>query len=343
MCKKGWSPVGTFTWEFSFLDMSKLKDLLKLKSSLEDANLSVPSDLLAQIAEEEEKEAKKNNGCVYILKNKYMPEIVKIGYTDRSLVDRCNELYTTGVPVVFEIFAYAITPNYKEFEQAIHQALASKRVNPQREFFLISPQNAFNTFLNHSAKYNVTPILYSNDGISILEDYERLTRSKKRSSTSSTQVTNASSSEVKNTTESISTKDKPTTKNQHDDSIFSWDGKTFYAKSRFVFEIVARVLKENPSYTYQDLLNIMPLRSASNRTLILLEELQEKSKDAQKRYVKDSLSTCDGKTFRVSTQWGLPDIERSIYPLLKKLGYVYTKISYDELTDKQVLFKDKNL
>lgn len=340
MCKKGWSPVGTFTWEFSFLDMSKLKDLLKLKSSLEDANLSVPSDLLAQIAEEEEKEAKKNNGCVYILKNKYMPEIVKIGYTDRSLVDRCNELYTTGVPVVFEIFAYAITPNYKEFEHAIHQALASKRVNPQREFFLISPQNAFNTFLNHSAKYNVTPILYSNDGISILEDYERLTKSKKKSSASSNSTTTSSMPSDTSKQEKKG-QNSSTSKIQHDNSVFSFDGKTFYAKRRFVFEIVARLLRENPSYTYQILLDIMPLRSSSNRTLILVEELLEKSKDAQTRYVKETLTTCDNKTFRVSTQWGLPDIERSIYPLLEKLGYTYTKISYDELADNQVLFKEK--
>lgn len=338
--QKGLVPCRYIHLGVSFLDMSKLKELLKLKSSLEDANLSVPSDLLAQIAEEEEKEAKKNNGCVYILKNKYMPEIVKIGYTDRSLVDRCNELYTTGVPVVFEIFAYAITPNYKEFEQAIHQALASNRVNPQREFFLISPQNAFNTFLNHSAKYNVTPILYSNDGISILEDYERLTRSKKRTSASSASTattSNSSDPSKKETTEQKSS----TTKIQHDNSIFSFDGKTFYAKRRFVFEIVARILRENPSYTYQNLLDVMPIRSASNRTLILVEELRLKSEDAQTRYVKEPLTTIDNKTFQVSTQWGLPDLERSIYPLLKQLGYSYTKISYDELTKTQVLFKEK--
>ena len=39
--------------------MSKLKDLLKLKTSLEEAGLTVPADLSAQISEEEEKEAKK--------------------------------------------------------------------------------------------------------------------------------------------------------------------------------------------------------------------------------------------------------------------------------------------
>ena len=133
MCKKGWSPVGTFTWEFSFLDMSKLKDLLKLKSSLEDANLSVPSDLLAQIAEEEEKEAKKNNGCVYILKNKYMPDIYKIGSTTTSVTERIknavNEptyLYA-GVDVVETYRCFNM--GARELEDRVHTFFDKVRLN----------------------------------------------------------------------------------------------------------------------------------------------------------------------------------------------------------------------
>lgn len=315
--------------------MSKLKELLKIKSSLEDANLSVPSDLLTHIAEEEEKEAKKNNGCVYILKNKYMPEIVKIGYTDRSLIDRCNELYTTGVPVVFEIFAYAITPNYKEFEQAIHQELASKRVNPQREFFLISPQNAFNTFLNHSAKYNVTPILYSNDGISILEDYERLTKGKKRYTRASEDLETRSNSNPEKNSPLISSDKKG-----FDKTIYSWDNITFYRKGRFVFEIVARMLREYPAYSYQKLLEILPTRSANNTTLILLEDWENSNDDAKRRYNKTTLTSGDGKAFRVSNQWGLPNVKEKIYPLLDKLGYKYVAISSDNLSSNQHIYKD---
>lgn len=290
--------------------MSKLKDLLKLKTSLEEASLTVPADLLSQISEEEEKEAKKNNGCVYILRNKYMPDIVN--------------------------FAYAITPNFKEFELAIHSALASCRVNYQREFFKISPQNAFNTFLNHSAKYNVTPILYSNDGISILEDYERLTKGRKKHA-SPQQSLHANFSGTSN--ETGSNGQMPKQKRLYDKTIYSWDGITFYTKSRFVFEIAARILRENPDYTYQHLLDIMPLHSATNKTLILASDLRDKSDDSKKRYVKETLTTCDGKTFLVSTQWGIPEIESKIYPLLDKLGYSYSKISSDELSREQNLFK----
>lgn len=318
--------------------MSKLKDLLKLKTSLEEASLTVPADLLSQISEEEEKEAKKNNGCVYILRNKYMPDIVKIGYTDRSLIDRCNELYTTGVPCEFEIFAYAITPKFKEFELAIHSALASCRVNCQREFFKISPQNAFNTFLNHSAQYNVTPILYSNDGISILEDYERLTKGRKKHA-SPQQSLHANFSGTSN--ETGSNGQMPKQKRLYDKTIYSWDGITFYTKSRFVFEIAARILRENPDYTYQHLLDIMPLHSATNKTLILASDLRDKSDDSKKRYVKETLTTCDGKTFQVSTQWGIPEFESKIYPLLDKLGYSYSKISSEEQSCEQTLFKEK--
>lgn len=41
-------------------------------------------------------------GYVYVLKNDYMPGLVKIGMTVRDdYRDRLNDLYTTGVPVPF--------------------------------------------------------------------------------------------------------------------------------------------------------------------------------------------------------------------------------------------------
>ena len=37
-------------------------------------------------------------GCVYILKNPAMPDLIKIGHTKRTARERANELYTTSVP-----------------------------------------------------------------------------------------------------------------------------------------------------------------------------------------------------------------------------------------------------
>lgn len=86
-----------------------------------------------------------NTGIVYVLINPVMPGLVKIGMTERSEIDaRLKELYTTGVPVPFEC-AYACKVNQKEcakIEKALHKAFAPNRVNANREFFRISPDQA---------------------------------------------------------------------------------------------------------------------------------------------------------------------------------------------------------
>lgn len=49
--------------------------------------------------------SKENHGLVYVLSNRVMPGLVKIGMTTRSEIDaRLRELYTTGVPVPFDIY-----------------------------------------------------------------------------------------------------------------------------------------------------------------------------------------------------------------------------------------------
>ena len=81
------------------------------------------------------------------------------------------------------------------------------------------------------------------------------------------------------------------------------------------------------------------MKSATNRTLILVSELEKKTKDAQARYVKNILTSYDDKSFRVSTQWGITQIEENIYPLLSKLGYSYTKKMPYDSTDGEIISK----
>ena len=87
----------------------------------------------------------KKNGIVYLLTNPYMPGLVKIGMTTRDYIDaRMKELYTTGVPVPFECY-FACVVNQKDcvdIEKALHKAFAPQRVNDNREFFKIHPEQA---------------------------------------------------------------------------------------------------------------------------------------------------------------------------------------------------------
>ncbi len=80
---------------------------------------------------------------VYVLTNPVMPGLVKIGRTmQEDAAIRIAQLYTTGVPVPFEIAFAAKVENPEEVEKALHIAFTPNRVNPKREFFRIDPEQA---------------------------------------------------------------------------------------------------------------------------------------------------------------------------------------------------------
>lgn len=77
-------------------------------------------------------------GYVYILKNSFMPGLVKIGYTDRDPIKRSRELSSfTGVPGRFEIVFSWNVSNAAEIEKQIHSELANSRRSG--EFFELEP------------------------------------------------------------------------------------------------------------------------------------------------------------------------------------------------------------
>jgi hypothetical protein len=68
---------------------------------------------------------------------------VKIGRTSQEEVGtRLAQLYTTGVPVPFELKYACRVPNSDEVESALHIAFGPQRINPRREFFRIEPEQA---------------------------------------------------------------------------------------------------------------------------------------------------------------------------------------------------------
>lgn len=84
-------------------------------------------------------------GFAYILTNKFMPGLVKIGFTTWLTEDRIKALYTTGVPAPFEIQFRLMISNPKAVENKTHKLLDAFRVNPKREFFMIDTAIAIET------------------------------------------------------------------------------------------------------------------------------------------------------------------------------------------------------
>jgi len=80
---------------------------------------------------------------IYVLTNPAMPGLVKIGYTSQNdAKTRIDQLYTTGVPVPFEIAYACKVARAGDLEKAFHAAFAPQRINPKREFFRIDPEQA---------------------------------------------------------------------------------------------------------------------------------------------------------------------------------------------------------
>lgn len=75
-------------------------------------------------------------GFVYILTNEYMPDVYKVGCTERSPHARAEELSKpTGVPAPFNVLCYIECQNFQEEERNLHQWLADYRISNSREFF----------------------------------------------------------------------------------------------------------------------------------------------------------------------------------------------------------------
>ena len=74
-------------------------------------------------------------GYVYVLSNKAMPGLVKIGFTNRTIAERLSELNSTGVPTSFVCELYFDAHNAQLAERVIHHAF--RKYHFEKEFFKI--------------------------------------------------------------------------------------------------------------------------------------------------------------------------------------------------------------
>ena len=88
---------------------------------------------------------------IYILSTRDQPEILKIGFTTRSVVERVHEINSsTGVLVPYGVRAAWRIKNAEKIEKEIHDLFSYFRIRADREFFKINYDLAFkmiNTFL----------------------------------------------------------------------------------------------------------------------------------------------------------------------------------------------------
>ncbi|WP_395166770.1 GIY-YIG nuclease family protein [Francisella salimarina] len=85
-------------------------------------------------------EMSNEKSIIYVLSNEAMPGLIKIGKTTQNSVEsRVSQLYTTGVPLPFKCEYAVEVEDCHVVERALHTAFRNNRINPNREFFDIEP------------------------------------------------------------------------------------------------------------------------------------------------------------------------------------------------------------
>ena len=91
---------------------------------------------------------------VYVLVNKSMPDMVKIGMTIRTVEERASEISSaTGVPTPWiPVYSYKYFRS-KELEAEVHHHLQSLRVAGNREMFYLHSTDAIEVLKQIGKKY----------------------------------------------------------------------------------------------------------------------------------------------------------------------------------------------
>ena len=80
-----------------------------------------------------------STGHIYVLQNTSVPGIFKIGFTERSVVERLNEINkATGVITPWQVRDFWFTQEPYLAEQEIHDLLSDYRVEDNREGFAVN-------------------------------------------------------------------------------------------------------------------------------------------------------------------------------------------------------------
>lgn len=94
-------------------------------------------------------------GFVYLMANDSFDGLYKIGFTNKSPMQRAQELSNTSSPSDFYVLAYAECYCPNEYERSLHSSFSEKRFNANREFFSLDENDLkeivglFNSFADN--------------------------------------------------------------------------------------------------------------------------------------------------------------------------------------------------
>ena len=92
----------------------------------------------------------KIRGWVYIIINRSIPNLIKIGFSTKDPTLRAKELGGTGIPYDHEVIYDALVDNPRDVERLVHKELA--RFNEKKEWFNCSAEIGIESIKKNSSK-----------------------------------------------------------------------------------------------------------------------------------------------------------------------------------------------
>ncbi len=107
-------------------------------------------------------------GYVYILTNPcFRNDLILIGASSGPIEDLIYDLDNEALPKPYNLFATMLTEKYKEAEEIIHRQidrLTFKRYENGYDFFILSPSEALEMFLDFALLIDDATVLTYDDG-----------------------------------------------------------------------------------------------------------------------------------------------------------------------------------
>lgn len=108
------------------------------------------ADIDKRMADADYRLTNTKSGWLYVISSPSLPNLVKVGVSRReSPWTRVRELSSSSLPIPFKAHCFVFSDDCFELESAMHKYFDAQRVNKDREFFAITPQQAIDALKDH--------------------------------------------------------------------------------------------------------------------------------------------------------------------------------------------------
>lgn len=108
------------------------------------------ADIDKRMADADYRLANTKSGWLYVISSPSLPNMIKIGCTRQAIpMQRIYALSSSSLPFPFRAHCFVFSDDCFELESAMHKYFDAQRVNKDREFFAITPQQAIDALKDH--------------------------------------------------------------------------------------------------------------------------------------------------------------------------------------------------